>query len=220
MARRKVIQDAVKERPTWEAIKAKQGKYVIASYRGYDIGGVSIPAPDAYELGLPVGYVPKELVIEPWVWKVIQAYWLEDGRFAALYERIPGLCIDRVDTLPPTQVDLAELPSDLTKKLTEDRKQKAFWIATQPYYPNARTGDPKRATADLIQMRDMETTDDSPQQISFLQDELAPLLQAALIFEERLGNRPEVVRDIQKRLEDIGGKKPFRSTRRRQPVYT
>ena len=85
-------------------------------------------------------------------------------------------------------------------------------------------GDPKeaykRATYDLVHMNSMETTKDSPEQVAFLQEELAPILEAALIFEERLGNRPQVTRDLEKRLEEIGTKKAFRRQPRQRTVYS
>jgi hypothetical protein len=203
-------------------VKEKTGKYVVASYRGYESGGILVPPPDTYEAGLPLGYVPKDLLIEAWQWTVVPAYWLDDGRFARLYDATPGLMVDKVDQIPNRE-NLLTLPEDLAKheSLSRERVQKAWWIATQPYYPDARTGDPKRATADLIQMNNMETTKDSPEQVTFLQEDLAPILEAALVFEQRLGNRQNLVNDIENRLEEIGGKKAYR---RRQPrqrtIYT
>lgn len=201
-------------RPTLEEVKAKPGRYVVASYRGYEIGAVSIPAPDAYEMGLPQGYVPKDLTIVAWEWRVIPNYWLDDGRLASLYQRYTDLVIDRVDTIPSNE-NLQELPADIDAKLPKDRKQKAWWVATQPYMPEVRTGDPRRASADLIQVHNMDTTDDSPEQVAFLQEEIAPLLQAIKIFEQKLGNRKNLIADIDARLDEIGNMKAFGSKRRR-----
>lgn len=221
MARRKkeVVPEAA--RLTLQEVKDKPGKYVVASYRGYEMGGVSVPPPDSYEAGLPQGYVAKDLSIEAWKWTVIPSYWLDDGRFARMYQSIPGLVVDKVDVIPE-QEDLLALPPDLAKResLTRERVQKAWWIATQPYCPDARTGDPKRATADLIQMSNMETGIDSPDQVAFLQEDLAPILEATLIFEERLGNRQDLIHDINKRLDEISGKKAYRRTRASRQIYT
>jgi hypothetical protein len=221
MARKRKLVAPEVVRPTLEDVKAKTGKYVVVSYRGHESGGILIPPPDAYEAGLPLGYVPKDLLIEPWQWTVIPAYWLDDGRFARLYDATPGLMVDKVDQIP-TRENLMTLPEDLAKResLTRERVQKAWWIATQPYYPDAKAGDPRRATADVIQMNNMETGLDSPDQVDFLQGELAPILEAALIFEQRLGNRQNLINDIEKRLDEISGKKPYRRTRTPRQIYT
>lgn len=224
MARRKKS-DVQDTRPSLDEIKAKPGKYLVASYRGYESGGISISPPDSYEAGLPQGYVPKDLLIEAWQWTVIPAFWLDDGRFAQIYQSTPGLIIDKVDRIPD-RLDLMALPADLLarEKLTRERIQKAFWIATQPYMPKANMGDPHeaylRATYDVIHMNSMETTKDSPEQVAFLQEDLAPMLEAAIVFEERLGNRQDLIRDIEKRLEEIGAKKAYRRTRRERTIYT
>lgn len=224
MARRKKVAPQA-ARPSLDEIRAKPGKYLIATYRGYESGGILISPPDAYEMGLPQGYVPKDLMIEPWQWTPIPMFWLDDGRFAQLYQSTPGLIIDKVDRVPDRQ-DLLALPPDLARrdKLTRERVQKAYWIATQPYVPKANMGDPKeaykKATYDLIHMNSMETTLDSPEQVSFLQEELAPILEAALVFEERLGNRPEVINDIDKRLREIGDKRAYKRQPRTRTIYS
>ena len=221
MARQRKLDAPQAARLSLEEVRAKPGKYLVVSYRGYESGGIIIPPPDTYEAGLPQGYVPKDLVIDPWQWTVIPTFWLNDGRFAQMYQSLPELVVDKTDQVPVKE-NLLALPPDIERKelLTRERIQKAWWIATQPYYPDARTGDPKRATADLIQMKSMETTDDSPEQVSFLQDELTPILQAALVFEQRLGNRPDLIQDIEKRLDEISGKKAFRRTRTPRTIYT
>ena len=221
MARKKKSVVPQAARLTLQDVKAKQGRYVVVSYRGYESGGIIVSPPDSYEAGLPQGYVPKDMVIEPWIWKVIPAFWLDDGRFAQLYESIPGIVADKVDQVPE-KVDLTTLPDDISKRetLTRERVQKAWWIATQPYYPDARTGDPKRATADLIQMSNMETTKDGPDQVAFLQEDLAPILEAALYFEGQLGNRQNLMDDIERRLEEIGTKKTYRRQPRQRTIYT
>ena len=67
----------------------------------------------------------------------------------------------------------------------------------------------------------METTKDSPEQVTFLQEDLAPILEAALVFEQRLGNRQNLVNDIENRLEEIGGKKAYRRRQSRpRTIYT
>ena len=213
MARGKAAVVSKDTRPSLDEVKAKTGKYVVITYRGYESGGISVSAPDPYEMGLPVGYTPKDLLIEPWVWRVIPSYWLDDGRFAAIYQKDRGIYVDKVDVIPENE-DLTTLPNDLEKKLTRERKQKAWWIATQPYDPNARADSPSIATHAVIFMKLMETTDDSPEQVDFLQNELVPILQAAKYYEERLGNRQEVIKDIDKRLDEISGKKVFRTSRR------
>lgn len=219
MARRKGIpQVIVKDtRPTLEEVKAKPGKYVIASYRGYEFGWVSIPAPDAYELGLPAGYTPKELLINPWEWKPIPDFWLNEINFARMYTKIPGLVVDKVDVLPNRDDNIQALPPELEKVLSPDHKQKAWWIATQPYFDGkseAGADDPRRGSYALIHMKDMDQPDDSPQQVEFLQDTLAPILQAAQVYEERLGNRPEVMKALEDRLDEISGKRAYRKSRK------
>lgn len=213
MARPRKNQVAVKDtRPSLDDLKAKQGRYVIASYRGYEQGDVCLPAPDAYALGLPGGYQPKELVIRPWLWEVIPDYWLNDTNFQKAYDRTPGMCVDKTDLVPQSQ-NLQELPPELERVLSADHKQKAWWIATQPYFDNkseAGADDPRRGSYALIHMKNMDQSDDSPQQVEFLQEVLAPLLQAAQIYEERLGARPEVLKALEKRLDDIGGKRAYR----------
>jgi len=208
-------QGAVKDtRPTLEEIKVKSGKYVVASYRGYEVGSVGIPAPDPFEMGLPFGYQPKDLLIRAWEWLVIPSYWLDEGRFAVVYQNNPGIFVDKVDTVPST-ANQKILPDDLDKRLNLGRKQKAWWIATQPYSTTGRPGSPAMAIHALINMKLMDTTDDSQEQVEFQRDELVPLLQAARFYEERLGNRKDLIRDIDNRLDDIAEKKAFKSTSRR-----
>lgn len=220
MARPKKAVALKDTRPTLGEVKEKPGRYVIASYRGYEQGDVCLPAPDAYALGLPGGYQPKELVIHPWQWDIIADYWLSDTNFSKMYASTPGMCVDKVDEVPPS-LNLQELPPELDKKLSADHKQKAYWIATQPYFDNksdAGSDDPRRGSWALINMKDMDWPDDSPQQVEFLQETLAPLLQAAQIFEERLGARPEVLRALEKRLDDIGGKRAYRRSKEKRPT--
>jgi hypothetical protein len=206
-------------RPTLEEIKARPGKYVVVSYRGYESGGFSIPAPDVYDMGLPAGYTPRDILIRPWEWDTIPLYWLDDSRFAGLYEKIPEIVVEKTNT-PPVNEDLYILPDELEKILKPEYKRKAFWVATQPYLPDLKTGNPQRATADFIQMKDMETTDDSPQQLDFLTNTVVPILEAVLIYEERLGNRPDLIADVEARLEDIGTKKVYGGNRRRRGKTT
>lgn len=219
MARPRKTQVASQDtRPSLEEVKAKAGRYVIASYRGYEQGDVCLPAPDAYALGLPGGYQPKEIVIRPWLWEIIPDYWLNDTNFQRIYAQTPGMCVDKVDTVPQYQ-DLQRLESDLDKRLSPDHKQKAWWIATQPYEPNVKSDDPKIGSHALIQMKDMDWPDNSPQQTEFLQETLAPILEAAREYEERLGARPEVLKALQKRLDEIGGKRAYqRSAKKQRPL--
>ena len=69
-------------------------------------------------------------------------------------------------------------------------------------------------------MKDMETTDDSPMQLDFLTNTVVPILEAVLVYEERLGNRPDLIRDVEARLEDIGTKKVYGGNRRRRGKTT
>ena len=163
MARPRKTQVASQDtRPSLGNIKEKAGKYVIASYRGYEQGDVCLPAPDAYALGLPGGYQPKELVIRPWTWEIIPDYWLNDTNFSKMYDRTPGMTVDKVDEVPPSQ-DLLALSPELEKVLSADHKQKAWWIATQPYFDNkseAGKDDPRRGSYALIHMKHMDQPDD------------------------------------------------------------
>ena len=205
-------------RSTLEEVKAKSGKYLVVRYAGYESGGISISAPDPYDMGLPAGYVPKDLLIRPWEWDTIPMYWLDDSRLAGLYEKMPEIQVDRTNT-PPINEDLHVLPKEL-EGLKPEYRQKAFWVATQPYLPGLKTGNPQRASADFVQMKDMETTDDSPQQLDFLTNTVVPILEAVLIYEERLGNRPDLISDVEARLEDIGTKKVYGGNRRRRGKTT
>ena len=206
-------------RPTIDELRSKPGKYLVIRYAGYNSGGISIPAPDSYDMGLPAGYVPKDLMIRPWLWDSVPMFWLDDSRFAETYQRVPEIAVDRTDT-PPTNENLATLPKELEDKLKPEYKQKAFWVATEPYLPDLKTGNPGRATADFIQMKDMETTDDSPMQLDFLTNTVVPILEAVLVYEECLGNRPDLIRDVEARLEDIGTKKVYGGNRRRRGKTT
>lgn len=194
MARRKGNAQKVDKLPLSE-IKAQSGKYLFVNYRGVDKGGWQLPAPRPRF----AGDVVEELFIMQFAPKQIGEEWLDDPRFMALYESVPGIEVWKSDIFPP-KLDLT-LPNEIESRLNQTQTAMAYLVASSPYTESMR---------DVIQTQDRESADEEV--IRKNRQIVLPFLKAVQFYETRLMNRPEVLRDIKVRLEKILNEKPVLET--------
>ena len=191
MARKK--QQVKSNKPTLEEVKAQEGRYFLVSYEGYERGAYSIPAPEPRF----AGDMPRDLMIVAWQPVIMPDYWLDDGRFVALYETVPGIVV-RKSNMPPSNKDQFELPRELEEVLTPYRKQMAMQIATT---------DLTEPIKNLITVEDKEVGERA--KVEDLKYGIKPFLQAAAIYEKRMGNRPQVMKMLQDRIVAIDKMQAF-----------
>ena len=191
MARKK--QQVKTNKPTLEEVKAQEGRYFLVSYEGYERGAYSIPAPEPRF----AGDMPRDLMIVAWQPVIMPDYWLDDGRFVALYETVPGIVV-RKSNMPPSNKDQFELPRELEEVLTPYRKQMAMQIATT---------DLTEPIKNLITVEDKEVGERA--KVEDLKYGIKPFLQAAAIYEKRMGNRPQVMKMLQDRIVAIDKMQAF-----------
>lgn len=191
MARKK--QQVKTNKPTLEEVKAQEGRYFLVSYEGYERGAYSIPAPEPRF----AGDMPRDLMIVAWQPVIMPDYWLDDGRFVALYETVPGVVV-RKSNMPPSNKDQFELPRELEEVLTPYRKQMAMQIATT---------DLTEPIKNLITVEDKEVGERA--KVEDLKYGIKPFLQAAAIYEKRMGNRPQVMKMLQDRIVAIDKMQAF-----------
>jgi len=191
MARKK--QQDKTNKPTLEEVKAQEGRYFLVSYEGYERGAYSIPAPEPRF----AGDMPRDLMIVAWQPVIMPDYWLDDGRFVALYETVPGIVV-RKSNMPPSNKDQFELPRELEEVLTPYRKQMAMQIATT---------DLTEPIKNLITVEDKEVGERA--KVEDLKYGIKPFLQAAAIYEKRMGNRPQVMKMLQDRIVAIDKMQAF-----------
>lgn len=191
MARKK--QQVKMNKPTLEEVKAQEGRYFLVSYEGYERGAYSIPAPEPRF----AGDMPRDLMIVAWQPVIMPDYWLDDGRFVALYETVPGIVV-RKSNMPPSSKDQFELPRELEEVLTPYRKQMAMQIATT---------DLTEPIKNLIMVEDKEAGERT--KVEDLKYGIKPFLQAAAIYEKRMGNRPQVMKMLQDRIVAIDKMQAF-----------
>lgn len=191
MARKK--QQVKTNKPTLEEVKAQEGRYFLVSYEGYERGAYSIPAPEPRF----AGDMPRDLMIVAWQPVIMPDYWLDDGRFVALYETVPGIVV-RKSNMPPSSKDQFELPRELEEVLTPYRKQMAMQIATT---------DLTEPIKNLIMVEDKEAGERT--KVEDLKYGIKPFLQAAAIYEKRMGNRPQVMKMLQDRIVAIDKMQAF-----------
>jgi len=191
MARKK--QQVKTNKPTLEEVKAQEGRYFLVSYEGYERGAYSIPAPEPRF----AGDMPRDLMIVAWQPVIMPDYWLDDGRFVALYETVPGIVV-RKSNMPPSSKDQFELPRELEEVLTPYRKQMAMQIATT---------DLTEPIKNLITVEDKEVGERA--KVEDLKYGIKPFLQAAAIYEKRMGNRPQVMKMLQDRIVAIDKMQAF-----------
>lgn len=191
MARKK--QQVKTNKPTLEEVKAQEGRYFLVSYEGYDRGAYGIPAPEPRF----AGDMPKDLMIVAWQPQIMPEYWLDDGRFVALYETVPGIVVRKAN-MPPSNKDQFELPRELEEVLTPYRKQMAMQIATT---------DLTEPIKNLIAVEDKEVGERA--KVEDLKYGIKPFLQAAAIYEKRMGNRPQVMKMLQDRITAIDKMQAF-----------
>lgn len=191
MARKK--QQDKMNKPTLEEVKAQAGRYFLVSYEGYERGAYSIPAPEPRF----AGDMPRDLMIVAWQPTIMPDYWMDDGRFVALYETVPGIVVRKSNT-PPSNKDQFELPRELEEVLTPYRKQMAMQIAT------TNLTEPIQ---NLIMVEDKEAGERT--KVEDLKYGIKPFLQAAAIYEKRMGNRPQVMKMLQDRIVAIDKMQAF-----------
>ena len=189
---------AVDSRPTLEEVKAQTGRNLFVTYEGTEGGGWGIAALRPRF----VGDIPEELQVTPWVPKMIAEEWLDDVRFRDLYGRVKGIKVWKTDEFP-RKPDLT-LPDDLERNVGEDRRRMAHLIATSAY-------DDAMKDMISIKQRDLSESD----ALRWENEQLYPFLECVLFYEQRLLNRPEVVKDIEKRLKEIDAAVEKRSKRNR-----
>jgi len=193
MARRK---SQKVQRPTLDEVKAQPGKYVVAMLEGA-VGplGVEAIAP----LYAPPNIKLPHLLLQAYVPCQIDEMWLEDGRFRRLYNERDYIKVWRSDDLPP-EPPSADLPTEIEARMSPLVKHNAYRIATNPF-----ASDSKHPSYMMIWAKN----EDASSERSVLNWELKvirPFLQAVKIYESRFGNRPEVIKECDKRLTQIAEK--------------
>jgi hypothetical protein len=190
MAARKGKPEVV--RPTLEEVKATTGKYLYVTYEGTEGGGWGLPAPRPRF----AGDFTEELMIIPFEIKQIGEEWLDDPRFAALYERVKGIRVWRAD-IQPNKIDLT-LPDELETRVNKYRQGIALIIAMSPW---------NSYFEDVINVRSEDVPDSEA--VVYDHTDVLPFLKTIQFYEKRLLNRPEVMKAIEKRLREIVEEKPL-----------
>ena len=183
-------------RPTLEEVKAQTGKYLVATLIGA-VGPLSVeaiaPMYAAPNIKLP------HLLLQAGVTVEIDPIWLDDGRFKRLYERFDYIKVWRTDELP-IEPQLFDLPGELEARLTPLTRNNAYRIATNPF-----VNDPKHPSWIMIWTKN-EGTASTRATLEWELKTIRPFLQAVKIYEQRFGNRPEVIQEVDKRLREIAEK--------------
>jgi len=190
MANRKGTSVKGNTRPTLDEVKAQSGRNLFVSYEGDEGGGWSIPALRPRF----VGDVPEELMITPWEPKIIGTDWLDDTRFAKLYNDVKGIRVWKSDIFP--EKPNLKLPEELERRVSPARQQMAYTIAVSPYDFKMK---------DMIQIKNLDVTESEA--IEWEKNDLFPFLKAVQFYETRLLKRKVVLKDVEARLRDILGKK-------------
>ena len=189
-------------RPTLEEVKAQPGQYLFVTYEGTQFGMMGIPALRQRW----VGDVQADLEIELFNPKMIDVEWLDNPIFREHYLKHTGIKVWKSDTLPkPPDYTL---PDDLERTISEARKQFARTLATSDYDEKFK---------DIVQMtaRDLPETE----AMKWENQQLYPFLEVLRIYEERLLNRKEILRDIDKRLKEIESRVDGANRRSRYKAY-
>lgn len=193
MATKKGVKEVIDTRPTLDEVKQQTGRNLFVTYEGTEWGGLGIPALRPRF----AGDTPEELQITLWEPKMIAEDWLDDVRFRDLYEKVKGIKVWKSDVYPK-KPDL-KLPDDLERSVTDSLKRNAYLIATSDY--NYSPDGREHPVQDLIQVENHDVT--TSEATRWENEELYPFLEVVLFYEEKLLNRPEVVRDIKARLKKI-----------------
>lgn len=190
MARNQGTKAKTDTRPTLEEVKSQTGRNLFITYEGDEGGGWSIPALRPRF----AGDIPEELMVSPWEPKIIAMDWLDDTRFAKLYNDVKGIRVWKSDVFPDKPN--LKLPEELERRVSSARQQMAYSIAVSPY-------DSKMQ--DMIGIKNLDVTESEA--IEWEKNDLFPFLKAVQFYETRLLKRKEVLRDVEARLRAILGKK-------------
>lgn len=186
-------------RPTLDEVKAQSGRYVVATVVG-PVGPISMKAPrprTRNDVELP------DLILPPHIPVEIDEEWLDNGTFRKMYERFDCIRVGRVD-LVPEKPDIYSLPPNIESQLSAQLRNRALSVATNPYT------EPMRM---LIHAQNNSVMPGGRDLLEWELTEMRPFLQAVREYETRLGNRPEVLRDVKKRLDTIHEKTSIEAQR-------
>ena len=186
---KKVNEEAAPVHPKRQAltdVKSQAGRYLFVMYKGVERGGFSLPAPRPRF----AGDVVEELLILPFEPKLIGEEWLEEPRFARLFDTIKEIVVWKSDDLPE-QVDLA-VPEELNRVLNDAQKAYARLIALSPYNDRMK---------DVIEAHDMEHGEEEV--IRQNKKVILPFLKLVQFYEKRWMQRPEVLKALDKRIRSI-----------------
>lgn len=189
-------------RPTLDEVKQQSGRNLFVTYEGTEGGAFGIPALRPRF----AGDIPEELNIELWTPKMIADEWLDDVRFRAIYEQHLGIKVWKTDQFPKPP-DLS-LPDDLERDVTESAKQLARIVATTEYNEQMQ---------DIIGMESHDVP--ISEAVKWETEKLYPFLEVVRLYEERMLNRPEVIRAVDKRLNDIDAKAESSNRRNRYKTH-
>lgn len=188
---------AAQERPTLEAIKAMPGKFITGQLRGYSPLSIAPPETSPIERAIkPLTLFP----FEPPV--VIDPRWLDFAPFEQVYNQNPEIVVTRTDEYPTTE-DKRRLPDELERIISPRRKALVWELSLTPY-----EGEGRKQIDGIINVEDHGDGLGGPipsqsEQMRFLRSDLWPVLQAFSIYEQRNGNRAEVLKKIDHRIEQI-----------------
>jgi len=184
------------KRLTLDDVKARIGKYLVATLEGA-VGPMSVEA--IAPLYSPANIKLPHLLLQANVVSIIDDIWLDDGRFRRLYDQYEYIKVWRTDELP-VEPKLYELPSEIEARLSSISKNNAYRIATSPF-----VNDPKHPSHIMIWTRN-EGAAGERATLEWELKIIRPFLQAIKVYEQRFGNRPEVLKEVDTRLKMIAEK--------------
>jgi len=184
------------KRLTLDDVKAQIGKYLVATLEGA-VGPMSVEA--IAPLYSPANIKLPHLLLQANVVSIIDDIWLDDGRFRRLYDQYEYIKVWRTDELP-VEPKLYELPSEIEARLSSISKNNAYRIATSPF-----VNDPKHPSHIMIWTRN-EGAAGERATLEWELKIIRPFLQAIKVYEQRFGNRPEVLKEVDTRLKMIAEK--------------
>ena len=184
------------KRLTLDDVKAQIGKYLVATLEGA-VGPMSVEA--IAPLYSPANIKLPHLLLQANVVSIIDDIWLDDGRFRRLYDQYEYIKVWRTDELP-VEPKLYELPSEIEARLSSISKNNAYRIASSPF-----VNDPKHPSHIMIWTRN-EGAAGERATLEWELKIIRPFLQAIKVYEQRFGNRPEVLKEVDTRLKMIAEK--------------
>ena len=184
------------KRTTLDEVKTQTGQYLVATLEGA-VGPMSVEA--IAPLYSPANIKLPHLLLQANVVSIIDDIWLDDGRFRRLYDQYEYIKVWRTDELP-VEPKLYELPSEIEARLSSISKNNAYRIATSPF-----VNDPKHPSHIMIWTRN-EGAAGERATLEWELKIIRPFLQAIKVYEQRFGNRPEVLKEVDTRLKMIAEK--------------